>query len=834
MWKINKKVIVSLIFIASFSVVGLAHTGAWVDEVIFSTETEQIKAVERMLAGEADLFAYAIDNPEAVKLIEENPDVLYYVNSYGNYNEFTFNPYPADPAVEVKEFKDGRLNPFAVPAIREAINWLIDRDYIANEICKGLAIPRYLPITPTFPDYARVLDKARELEAKYAHNPQKAKEVIFAEMEKLGAEFINGKWYYKGNPVEIIILIRLEDKRKEMGHYLADLLEELGFTVVRKEGTMADHAPCWIRTDPAEGCFHIYTGGWLSTVISRDEGDNFDFFYTKRGLPLPLWQAYYVDPEADKIFERLSAGKYASIEERIELMKQALEYAMENSVRVWITNDKPVFAMRKGLKVTYDLAAGVYGADLWPYTIHWTDEEGNPKPGGSVRVLIGDLFTDPWNPIGGSSNVYDLMPASATGTKATMADPFTGLYLPQRVARAEVYAVEGTPTTVTYDWVKLEFVDEIEVPADAWIDWDATAQRFITVGEKHPEGLTARVKVVIEYDPQFLNDVWHDGSGFTVADALIGFILDFDRAKPESAIYDESVVPDFETFMKYFRGVKILSTDPFVVEYYTDQVYPDAEWIAAGVAETFDGCHYYDVPAPWHSIAVGMLAEAAKEAAFTSDKADALGVEWMNYIAGPTVDVLKKYLDKAIEEKFIPYANILKDFGVTEEEALARYQNLKKWFEAKGHFWVGNGPFYLESVDTVAKTIVIKRFEGFTDPADKWLRFTEPKFVTVDFVGAPEIIEIGKGVIIPVNITFEEEPYPPEEIDFVKYLLFDAEGNLVAIGNAEYVGGPTWNVVLTPEITAKLPEGTVKLEVAVSSKVVAIPAYNAITFVAVP
>jgi len=41
-------------------------------------------------------------------------------------------------------------------------------------------------------------------------------------------------------------------------------------------------------------------------------------------------------------------------------------------------------------------------------------------------------------------------------------------------------------------------------------------------------------------------------------------------------------------------------------------------------------------------------------------------------------------------------------------------------------------------------------------------------------------------------------------------------------------------VVLTPEITAKLPEGTVKLEVAVSSKVVAIPAYNAITFVAVP
>ena len=51
----------------------------------------------------------------------------------------------------------------------------------------------------------------------------------------------------------------------------------------------------------------------------------------------------------------------------------------------------------------------------------------------------------------------------------------------------------------------------------------------------------------------------------------------FDLAKPESKLYDESQVPDFESIMSYFKGVKIVSTDPLIIETYVDTFDLDAE-----------------------------------------------------------------------------------------------------------------------------------------------------------------------------------------------------------------------------------------------------------------
>ena len=53
--------------------------------------------------------------------------------------------------------------------------------------------------------------------------------------------------------------------------------------------------------------------------------------------------------------------------------------------------------------------------------------------------------------------------------------------------------------------------------------------------------------------------------------------MTFDRAKTDSAIYDEQAVPQFESFMSAFKGMKIVSTDPLVVDYYSDTVLTDAE-----------------------------------------------------------------------------------------------------------------------------------------------------------------------------------------------------------------------------------------------------------------
>ena len=71
-----------------------------------------------------------------------------------------------------------KLNPFSDRKIREAMNWLIDRNYINQEIYAGGALPKFLPLTTQLVDYTGVIDVARGLEAYYAYNLDKAKEVI--------------------------------------------------------------------------------------------------------------------------------------------------------------------------------------------------------------------------------------------------------------------------------------------------------------------------------------------------------------------------------------------------------------------------------------------------------------------------------------------------------------------------------------------------------------------------------------------------------------------------------------------------------------------------------
>jgi peptide/nickel transport system substrate-binding protein len=776
--------------------------GPWVDEVALFVEVDEAKALDMLLKNEMQVYFRDIRDPETFKRVKASPD-LWYVTSFGLYYELTFNPVgPEFP-------KTGKLNPFAVPRIREAINYLVDRKYICDEIMAGMAVPRYTCLTPAFPDYARYADTIRDIEKKYSYNPDKAREIITEEMLKLGAELRDGKWYYKGEPVTIIFLIRVEDQRRQIGDYVASHLEKLGFTVDRQYKTSREAAPIWIRGNPADGKWHIYTGGWITTAISRDESDNFGYFYTPRGGLGPLWSAYKPSPEFDYVAGKLWAKDYKTVEERNELMRKALYLSMEDSVRVWLVNQVASWPARKEVSLTYDLAGGFSGARLWPYTIRYVD-----RVGGTVKIASTDLLVDPVNPVAGSDWIYDAMYYRALSDPAVMPDPFTGLYWPQRVKKAEIYALKGLPIDVTLDWITLKFVDSITVPADAWYDWDAAKQEIIYA----PPGTTAKTKTVVYYDDNLLNMKFHDGNKFSVADMVFAYILTFDRAKPESPVYDESYVPVFEAFRQYFKGFRIVSTSPLVIEYYSDQLYLDAEWIAWAAASAFYTDYLYG-PGPWHTVAIGWLAEADKKLAFSADKANALKVEWMNYIAGPSLSVLKEYLDKAIAQKFIPYKNVMGKY-VSEAEALERYNNLKKWYEAKGHFLVGNGPFYLDRVDTTARIVVLKANREFIDTADKWLKFSKPMIPEVRITAAPTITP-GLSAEIPVSITFEGRPYKVADMKFVKYIITSPTTTLVGV--AEPVKDGEWRIKLKPEETSQLPPGAVSVEVIAVSKLVGTP-----------
>ncbi|QTF94271.1 ABC transporter substrate-binding protein, partial [Halomonas sp. BM-2019] len=408
------------------------RTGALVDELVFTRETDIGRVTGLIEAGSHQLFSQGISSPTVFNRLRDSLQAAHDL-AYGTSSELTLNP--AGPTLA-----DGSLNPFHLPAIREALNWLIDRRLVAEELYGGLAVPRVLPLSTAFPDYARLAEVARELELRYAHDPERARAAIEAGMQELGARREGGRWTYQGEPVRLRLLIRTEDERRRVGDYVANLLQDEGFAVERRYRTAEEASRLWIASDPAAGHWHLYTGAWISLVIQRDQAENFSFYYTPRGRAEPLWQAYRPAPEFDDLAERLARRDYRDWNERQAMMAEALGLALEDSARVWLVDQLSASARAANVAVAADLAGGVSGSSLWPYTLRYTD-----RIGGRMVIGLPGLLGEPWNPVAGSNWAFDRMITRGTLDPAVLPDPYTGLFHPQRLARAEVAVEEGVP-----------------------------------------------------------------------------------------------------------------------------------------------------------------------------------------------------------------------------------------------------------------------------------------------------------------------------------------------------------------------------------------------------
>lgn len=794
--------------------------GAWVDQVSMSIVTADA-AITQITAGAIDLYASNLSTPQDVEAADAAG--LERSFQFGIYYELTFNPVgPTFPAT-------GKLNPFSSAKIREAMNWLIDRDYINREIYGGLAVPKFFSLVSGFPDYARHADLIRGLEAKYAYNVEKANEVITAEMEALGATKAGDKWQFDGEDVVLIFLIRTDSDgtRVPQGDYVANQLESIGFTVDRQYKTSSEASPLWVLGDPADGLWHFYTGAWGSGAISRDDGGDFQFFYTVQSAYAfsPLWQAYTQTDEFTALSESLANKTFTTMDERRELFSQALAQTFDSSYRVWVVDGKAFSPWRPEMSVAFDLSAGIDINALWPFTLRFDGVEG-----GAVNWGTPDLFVDPANPVGGSNWTYDSQWQLAVSDYDAINNPYTGISLPQRLESAAVTVQEGLPIGQTYDWVTLEFAPEIVVPDDMWASWDPVTGEWITAGEYYTETQTAKRHVVYTYPADLFDTVyWHDGSQLSPADFLMGMIMTFATGTEGSPLFDESQVAVLESFRSTFKGFKMTSTDPLTFELYSDTWFMDAEANAVNFRAAFWPEYGYG-QASWHMMAVATMAEEAQELAFTADKSTTLEVEWMNFIGGPSLGVLSKNLDKAYNESYIPFEPILGEY-ITAEQAQQRYFNMKTWFGDHGHFWVGTGPFYLDAVYLVEKTLTLKHNPYYVDDAGKWDIFSAPKIATAEIDG-PGIVAIGTEATFDVYLNDPDgNAYPGDEVDEVKYILFDATGAIVEVAPAVFVSDGYYTITLSAETTGALAAGSNKIEIVAVVIPVSIPGSGTFEFV---
>ena len=118
------------------------------------------------------------------------------------------------------------------------------------------------------------------------------------------------------------------------------------------------------------------------------------------------------DPEFQKLGDDLAQGNFSTKEERDQMMRRALELALEDSLFVWTIEQQSYAPYNNDVQVTWDLALNYEATNVGPYNLRFKDKEG-----GVMKIGTNDLFTQPWNTVAGSNWVWDVGVMRAT-TKA--------------------------------------------------------------------------------------------------------------------------------------------------------------------------------------------------------------------------------------------------------------------------------------------------------------------------------------------------------------------------------------------------------------------------------
>src|ERR687887_1406966 len=193
--------------------------GAFIDQVNFVHYLDQNLALQDLKGGKIDTYFFNIPL-EVVSDTQNDPNLKVY-QVPGGFMDLLLNPAPARGST-------GTLNPFSIKEVRYALNYLIDRDFVVNEILKGYGSTLIGPFGIYSPEYLNVIDTVESFGFRY--NPSLAASMISDAMMGSGATNQDGKWIFNGSPVTIKVLIRQDDTpKKSMGELVAAELDNIGF-----------------------------------------------------------------------------------------------------------------------------------------------------------------------------------------------------------------------------------------------------------------------------------------------------------------------------------------------------------------------------------------------------------------------------------------------------------------------------------------------------------------------------------------------------------------------------------------------------------------------------
>src|SRR5437773_2624108 len=450
--------------------------GGFVDSMLWSAQPSEAQALLDLQSGALDVYAYPLKTAGDILSAHQNPN-LRTIDSFGTEDNLFVNPVPVNQSLA-----PGVFNPFAVPEIRQALNYLLDRDYINAQIFGGYGAGHSALWNPASPEAARDPFFFHDLNRQYGYNYSRAHDMVFAALNASGATYSNGNWSWQGHPIVVNIVQRVEDQRFQIGRYVASQIQTLGLqaNLIPKSGGGAFQIV--YNGPPDTGAWMLYTEGWAYTGLVRWPDEDLDFFYNG-GEGSTIWYTaggpYHPPQELSDIAVRLRDRNYSSIEDRQRLVERGQTLALNESVRVWLVASETQVYSDRVTNVVTDLNGGLWS----PFSMRTARFS---TPGGTLHVGNRVNFVSPWQPWQGFAFLYDWIVRDTFSDPGVAVHPHTGAYIP---IRAEFESTTAGPNGTLEVSVDFWHPDPsfIAAAADVWprTPWEVGELAMLTTLHDH-------------------------------------------------------------------------------------------------------------------------------------------------------------------------------------------------------------------------------------------------------------------------------------------------------------------------------------------------------------
>lgn len=769
------KLLLAILFGMLSIQIASADKGTFVDEIKFIQYLDENTALEEVRNGNLDLYYYRISS-DRIDSVKSREGLQVYESTGGSYS-ILINPAESE-----------KFNPFSIKEVRFALNYLVDRKLIVNELMGGYGTTMISNYGPFDPDYLFIVDELESFHFKY--NPALAEEMISKALTDAGAKKIDGKWTFDNKEIELIAFIRSDDPvRKSIGEILSSELEKIGFKVIKDFGDLNKAFVNVYGSNPSDMKWSFYTEGWggRSAFVKYDQlslGQMYSpWFSNMPGFNDPSYWNYQND-YMDSLTQKIYTGNFSSAEERIDLFQKATAEGIKESVRIFLASKIDQYVVNEKVDgVINDFGAGV-PSRFTPINAR-TDSN-------SLTIGVKQIYQGAWNPVMGFSDAYSRQIWDALSDPGVFKHPYTGDTIPIRTDFKVETAGPG---------------GKLDVPEDT-ITWDPTLQKWKTV----KAGTKATSKVI--FDLKFSK--WHHGMQMDMNDILhsLYFTLEWGSEQQEDdKTFDAEFTPRAAQTVQTLIGAR--PVDENTIEVYVDYWHFDE-------AEIADWASVWS-PVPWELMAAMEQAVIDGKVSFSRSGSVSKGVNWLSLIVPNDAEIIRQYLFEFKDSGFEPPA--LAPFDLPHSYFDSRYDASIKWIDEYNHAVISNGPFYLKSYSPESRTITIKAFadESYPFEAGHWQEFEKIKFPKIVQVDIPDVIKKGDILTIPIST---------QDASKIDYFFTNSQGDSVASGTQLVDFGKTI-LTLSEEQTEKFGIGANDLKVFAVSESVLRPDIYSVSFLAV-